>query len=222
MLIFISYAHADRHRAAEVKSILDDVGIDSFMAHEDIGVSKVWRDEIMKQLRECDAVVCLFSENFYASHWCLQETGIASYRQEDDNIGLILLSLDGKVSPGCLSHLQSPKIKNDRITWADLTPGFATFMAESDLNDILIAWAGKGFNWRDAEARLDTLMPHLPNMTLQQIDELLRLSQENSQIWDAAKCKTTYLPAVIARYDDLNALNPDSESASFIREKVKN
>lgn len=221
MLIFISYAHADRHRAAEVKSIFDDVGFDSFMAHEDIGVSQVWRNEIMKQLRACDAVVCLFSENLYASHWCLQETGIASYRHDHENIGLILLSLDGKVSPGCLSHLQSPRIKGAEITWADLAPGLATFMVESDLNDISIAWAGKAFNYRDAEARLGTLMPHLPNMTLLQVDELLRLSEENGQIWDAARCKTTYLPAVITRYDDLNALGPESESAKFIRDKVK-
>jgi hypothetical protein len=221
MLIFVSYAHADRHRAAEVKSILEDVGISSFMAHEDIGVSKVWRDEIMKNLQSCDAVVCLFSENFYASPWCLQESGIASYRHEHEGIGLILLSIDGKVSPGCMNHLQSPKVKGTEISWADLAPGFATFMVESDLNDILIAWAGKAFSYRDAESRLRTLVPHLPNMTLAQVEELLRLSHENGQIWDAAGCLKTYLPAIIKRYDDLNGSSPDTKSAEFIRDKTR-
>jgi hypothetical protein len=191
------------------------------MAHEDIGVSLVWRDEIIKQLQLSDAVVCLFSENFYNSHWCLQESGIAGYRHDHENIGLILLSLDGKVSPGCLNHLQSPRIRGTQVAWADLAPGLATFMVESDLNDILIAWAGKSFSFRDAETRLGTLMPHLPNMTLLQVEELLRISEKNGQIWDAGRCQTTFLPAVITRYDELNALNPDSGPAKFIRDKVK-
>lgn len=79
MFVFISYSHDDRSRAAEVKEIFDDLEVESFVAHEDIGVSKKWKVEIMSALTRCDVFVCLLSENFYGSQWCVQESGIASF-----------------------------------------------------------------------------------------------------------------------------------------------
>lgn len=222
MKIFISYANVERHRAAEVQAIFDGFGFESFMAHENIQVSRSWRDVILNELEECDAVVCLISKEFLVSSWCLQESGIAGYRHHHEAIGLIPLSLDGETSPGCLAPFQSPRIKGAKIEVEDIVPGLKECMVESELIRALIGWAGKARGFRSAESRLDTLRPFFANMSLSETEELLQVSKENNQIWDASRCATEHLPEVIHHYDQLKAGAADSSQAAFIRDKVRN
>jgi len=50
MLAFLSYQTEERVVAASVASLLESIGVQSFMAHEHIEVSVQWRDEILRQI----------------------------------------------------------------------------------------------------------------------------------------------------------------------------
>jgi hypothetical protein len=73
--IFLSYHHDDRKIAAEVKTELQRAGFLSFLAHDDIEVSKVWREEILKHLDSCSALMAIVTEHFASSVWVNQEVG---------------------------------------------------------------------------------------------------------------------------------------------------
>ena len=75
--IFLSHSHFEKETAGTIKKELDKLGCKCFVAHEDIVPTKVFEDEILKNLRECDALLALLTENFAKSNWTDQETGIA-------------------------------------------------------------------------------------------------------------------------------------------------
>lgn len=45
---FISYSHEDRKYGAQAKSVLSEVGIEAFLAHEDLHVSDEWQKRILE------------------------------------------------------------------------------------------------------------------------------------------------------------------------------
>jgi len=69
---FISYSHKDREYAAQAKTALAEIGIDAFLAHQDIEVSAEWQERIKKELRACDVFVALLSADFLSSKWAPQ------------------------------------------------------------------------------------------------------------------------------------------------------
>lgn len=74
-VVFLSYNHVDKEIAAEVKVELEKAGFGSFLAHDDIEVSKIWREEILKHLDSCSALMAIVTENFASSVWVNQEVG---------------------------------------------------------------------------------------------------------------------------------------------------
>ncbi len=77
---FISYSNKDKEIAAMIKSALSNLGISSFLAHEDISPSQDWQGEIINQLNTCNIFVPLINENFKESEWTSQEAGAAFIR----------------------------------------------------------------------------------------------------------------------------------------------
>lgn len=65
MLLFISYSYKDKKLAGELKEALgEEYGFQVFLAHETISVSTKWEKEIMRNLRNCDALVALLTKSF--------------------------------------------------------------------------------------------------------------------------------------------------------------
>src|SRR5260370_481133 len=58
-IAFISYSHTDRKYGAQAKSVLAEIGIDTFLAHDDLHVSDEWRARIIEELKRCDLFVPL-------------------------------------------------------------------------------------------------------------------------------------------------------------------
>jgi len=77
------------------------------MAHEDVDVSEEWRLKILKEIGITDLFVSLWSKNYYSSWWCIQKSGIASFRKD---LTVIPLSTDGSSPQGFASNIQSTKI----------------------------------------------------------------------------------------------------------------
>ena len=74
--VFFSYSNKDRVLAGKIASLLTEKGIDVFLAHEDIKVSKQWREEIFKHIESDNVLLALLTPNYEKSVWANQEAGI--------------------------------------------------------------------------------------------------------------------------------------------------
>ena len=80
--VFLSYSHNDRALAGKLAAFLREREIDVFLAHENIEISKEWRNEIFKHLRSCDVLLALLTPDFEGSVWTNQEAGYILGRME--------------------------------------------------------------------------------------------------------------------------------------------
>src|SRR5260370_6540148 len=110
---FISYSHKDRKFGAQAKGVLAEVGIEAFLAHDDLHVSDEWRARIIEELNRCDIFVPLLSANFMESKWAPQEVGFIISRPD---VAIAPISLDGTTPFGFISHVHSRAITTDGIT----------------------------------------------------------------------------------------------------------
>lgn len=75
--LFISHLTVDKQTATNLKTCIKSYGIDCFVAHEDIRVSREWQTEIENALFTMDALCAIVTKDFKKSDWCDQEVGIA-------------------------------------------------------------------------------------------------------------------------------------------------
>lgn len=73
--IFISYSNRDKDKAGKITSLLQVRGFVTFLAHENIDINEVWRNEIQKHLDTCRGLVAVVTDDFLASCWTHQECG---------------------------------------------------------------------------------------------------------------------------------------------------
>lgn len=81
--VFVSHLSSKRERMSALKSALANWGVSAFIAHEDIQVSREWRDEVETGLESMDVLVAVVEPGFKDSDWCAQEVGYALGRKVD-------------------------------------------------------------------------------------------------------------------------------------------
>ena len=107
--VFLSYHHEDKKIAAEVKAELKKAGFSSFLAHDDIGVSTVWREEILKRLESCSALMAIVTEHFASSVWVNQEVGAVMARGKPI---VSLIFVGSRELPGFLEMFQGIRVSS--------------------------------------------------------------------------------------------------------------
>lgn len=190
---FISYSHKDRKHGAQAKSVLAEVGIEAFLAHDDLHVSDEWRGRIIEELEGCDLFVPLLSADFIESRWAPQEVGFIVSRPA---VAIAPISLDGTIPFGFISHLQSRRITEEGITREILVEPLARRLPREILPS-LIRIASRAGSFRSAESLMAPLVPHFPIFTADEAQALAEASVRNSQIWSASLCKSKYLPELL-------------------------
>lgn len=196
---FISYQTADKSVAGKIQQVLKEVGVKSFLAHEDIEVSKEWRTTILEEIARAAVFVCVLSKSYYESEWCVQESGIAAYR---DNMTIIPLSLDGSIPKGFVGHIQSTAVRPESLTIDELLPGFMRH--DRDLGvDIIVKKIAASSSFRAAEANFERMLPHLAQLTGAQMKELLEESAANTQVCHASRCARHYIPPLLKKHGHL-------------------
>lgn len=190
---FISYAHADREHGRQVKNILARIGVDSFLAHEDLEVSEQWRERILEELRNCDLFVPILSASFMKSIWAPQEVGFIVSRPK---VVVAPLSADGTTPGGFISHVQSSRIQPEGITRSVLVDPLARQFPRTILPG-LIRMAGDAGTFRSAEAEIGALVRFFPVFSPHEAQALAEVAVRNGQIWSAGKCRAEYLPKFI-------------------------
>jgi hypothetical protein len=189
VLAFLSYQTDEKTIAGKVASLLGSLGVETFTADDDIEVSFEWRGELLKKIAAADLFVPILSAHYYQSIWCIQELGIAAFRE----MTVILLSLDGSVPKGFMAHIQSTNVDPANIRFEDLIPG----LAKHDLQFAISALLDNlrlSRSFRQAEYNFGLLNPYLIHFTNDNMRDLLTISAENNQICNAGECIRTYLP----------------------------
>lgn len=196
--VFISYSTKDKLIGAKIKKILENYGIESFLAHNDIQVSQVWRERILKEIHEADVFIPVLSENFKESDWCSQEAGIACYRK----ILFIPLTLDDTTPYGFMNIRNGKKINAYRIPPDLIIKPILEKFPEIKLLTLLINYLENCRNFRDCEAAMNRLEPYFDQLNPEQINEIIDISIRNDQVWNANRCANRYLPKFIKIYRD--------------------
>ena len=196
---FVSYQTADKRVAGRLKSVLAEIEIDSFLAHEDITVSEEWRLKILEEIGKTDIFICILSENYFKSAWCVQESGIAAFRAK---LPVIPLSIDGTIPQGFIAHLQSVKVDPKSITIDDLLPAFLKHNFSKGI-EILTEQVRQSASFRGAEADFQKVLPHIPRMTDEQIKLLLEYAADNYQAHHASLCAHEYIPPLLKSHGHL-------------------
>ena len=195
MKAFISYSTADKKVAGSVKTVLNDIGVEAFLAHEDINVSQVWKERIIGELMDSEIFIPLLSDAFKQSEWAPQEIGLA-VAQGDDTVLFIPLSVDMTIPFGFISHIQSIRIPDDGFT-IDL---FIEPMINKHPHEVipgLIDRMANARSWRNAEAFMLPLVPHFDRFNVVEVSAFAEASINNGEIWSANECRSTYLPGFI-------------------------
>lgn len=107
--MFISHITPMKQKASNLKTALEEYGITSFVAHEDINPTKEWQKEIQRALNSMDCMSAMLYDGFHQSYWCDQEVGVALGR----SITVLPLILDHDPY-GFLGEYQGIKIKGMR------------------------------------------------------------------------------------------------------------
>src|SRR5579863_2997352 len=189
MLAFLSYQTDEKTVAGQVAALLTSLGVNTFTAHEDIEVSNEWRGELLSKIAAADLFVPLLSARYYESIWCVQELGIAAFR----NMTVIPLSLDGSVPKGFMAHVQSARVDPTNVQLKDLIPGLAKHDMQFAIGALLENLRKSG-SYRQAEYNFELINPYLIYFTNDNMRDRLTISAENDQICNAGLCLKRYLP----------------------------
>ena len=196
---FISYSTTDKHIAGALRAILAELEIDAFLAHEDIAVSEEWRQKLLEEISRTEIFVCILSKAYFASPWCIQESGIAAFRKE---VTIIPLSVDGSSPKGFFSNVQATKVDIDSLSIKDLLPGFLKHNFDRAIAIILKVIA-QSRSFRSAESNFQLILPHLEGLGEKHVQELLEQCAANDQIHHASLCAKNYIPPLLKSHGHL-------------------
>jgi len=137
--VFISYSNKDKEIAGKVKKSLESLGLNSFLAHEDIVPSQEWQKEILNNLKEAKIFIPILTPNFKESNWTDQETGMAiAYDLEIIPISLKKSFETVLINPyGFISRYQALRIEYDPDT-LNQNPDEIINELQEKLTDVLI------------------------------------------------------------------------------------
>ncbi len=178
----MSYYNANKNLAGNIKSFLESYGIEVFLAHEDIQPLAEWQDVIIQNLKGCDIFMPLLTRNFKQSEWTDQETGFAI------SLGKVIIPLQIDIPPyGFLGKYQGFKFNksDEEKSCKDIIKLIGNIAAlKENFKDCLINALSNCGTFKIASEIADLLegmQPFLP----QQIKEIIRISIENSQVYDS-------------------------------------
>src|SRR3989344_4416718 len=104
--VFLSYSSSNRRLAGIIKRELENLGINVFLAHDDILPSSQSQESILKALEEADVFLPLLTTEFKRSEWANQEIGVAVAQRK------LIIPLKIDVNPsGFIVGIQAYKFK---------------------------------------------------------------------------------------------------------------
>jgi len=206
--VFVSYSIDDRFLAHGVKVGLGDFGIDVFLAHDDIPGGAEWEETIVKNIKQTDVFIQLLTKNYRKSEWTDQETGIALSGQK------MIIPLKVDINPyGFTKKYQAFRLVYKEIKHGDKMIFWCRdscleivklILENVDLNeqlkDCLIRSFTKSTSFQDTREKSELLIK-FDNFTKEQLDEIIRSSIDNRQIYQSTGITRTFLNNLMEKYN---------------------
>ncbi|GEM_PF-1008894 len=181
-LIFVFISHADEERkvANSLKIGLENLGLEAFLAHDDIEGGIDWKPFLINKLEECDLFIPLLSKAYRLADFTDQEAGIAFALEKP----MVPISLDGTMPYGFINKWQAIKClsgfdDNTIHKIYDLI-SIHTEKGQREINS-LIAKLARAERWVDANTVARSLFVHT-KFTDEQINHIARAFVENSEV----------------------------------------
>jgi hypothetical protein len=198
--IFFSYSNEDKKAVGRLKELLERVGFEVFLAHEDIEPCSEWQTEILKYLKNCDVFIPFLSNNFKNSNWTDQETGIAI------SLDKFIVSLQVDLPPyGFAGRYQSLKVHKSKTeidfdkTTEEITKiifnneKFKGIMKEFVINSLI-----NSRDYIEANTRA-SFLNYFNEFTNEEINRICGGTIENDQVYGAFRARRV-LRYLIDRY----------------------
>ncbi|MFZ5912901.1 MAG: toll/interleukin-1 receptor domain-containing protein [Pseudomonadota bacterium] len=147
-------------------------GVSCFVAHEDIQPTKEWQVEIENALASMDGLVALMTDNFHVSDWTDQEVGFAFAR----GVPIIAVRL-GKDPYGFIGKFQGLA-----GNWETCAEDIAKLLIKNDRMFAAYIEALRNCGSFDQGNRLANIFSGIERLSSQQIDELVRTFNGNSEL----------------------------------------
>jgi len=189
---FVSYSVERKHDGGAVKECLTKFGYQCFLAHDDLRVSEEWKQRILQELGEADVFVALLSKEFIESKWCGQELGYIFSRPD---VLKIPLSLDGTMPYGFIEHLQGIEVHDGNL--AAVLEEVLYRKRPRQMIPAQIRRVASAGSWRGAAALVQPLIPHFAPFSDEEVDAFARAAAGNSEVWDAGRCASEYIPEFV-------------------------
>lgn len=107
--LFLSHSSKDKIYLSSLKNDLQKLGIEGFLAHEDIDPSEEWLKEIETRLDTADATAAIITDNFRESKWTDHEIGYAICRRQL----IVPVMFEKNIPYGLMSKFQGLRGKID-------------------------------------------------------------------------------------------------------------
>ena len=212
MKIFISYANEDRELAGNIKSTLQhEYGFDVFLAHDDIRPTEEWENVIISNLRTCDVLVTLLTENYINSEWTDQESGFALCRE------ILIIPVKVRVNPhGFVKRYQALTLRTVESACRNI---FNLIIDKEDLreeamNSFIRAYS-ESISFEDAGTKTYKLLKYDNYLSQKQRNEILSISTLNFQIYQGFRARRR-----IKRFIEEHKEELDSEIAGRFMELI--
>jgi len=195
---FLSYSSSDYETAKQLKSFLEDFGIEVFLAHTSIEPTRQWEDEIYKSLKDCDMFIPLLTTHFKESRWTDQECGIAY------NEGKKIIPIMIDLTPyGFLGKFQALRVNTSKWTWRnndDRVELINLINREFPLmRECIINSLDKTSSWIIGKTKFKILKNKEP-FSKEELNKIMLASKDNNQIYNAEGVKD-YLAQLIEKYE---------------------
>ena len=179
--VFASHLSASKLYVSQFRDQLQAHGIDLFVAHSSIEVSKRWADVIEDNLSGCHAAIIFLEEGSKDSDWCDQEVGWLLGR----NIPIYTLMLDGARLYGPLAELQGIPAQTDRYPGPLVNAAVSFFRSEPSIapnvTESLVQGLVSSFSW-DNTRRVWEQIKHLRELTPDQVQRIENAIPENQEL----------------------------------------
>lgn len=218
---FLSHVHEERYLVGEVKKLLAEYfGIDAFVAHDDIDVSKRWRDVIKAGLSSCDLFVSFLHERYHPSQWCDQEVGWALGR----DLPIIVIRPEGvpRGHDGFLEeHQELVLTKEGRSSWHIARTIFLTALNDPGTRDAGIKSLVEAFVSSHSFDTTRFFWSHIEKVATFEPAQLRRMEfavETNPQVYDAntgGVLIPDLVKALVARFEPPAPPDPWSDEPPF-------
>jgi hypothetical protein len=183
--LFISHTHAHREEVGHLAWALVDEGIVGFVAHDSIGATLEWENEIARALQECEALAAYLTKDFPESDWTDQEVGVVVGR------GLLVLALKVEIDPyGFMARYQAMKAPSG-IDWSVLAAQIADALRDhpstkAAMTEATVDRFVRSHSYNDARANLRRLQAlALDAWTPEMVGAVTKAVDENPQLENA-------------------------------------